>query len=751
MYQGGGPPAGSSPPLDGHPVPFGPGGYRGGGPVDAALPLPRRWLVAWLVVHVLVALIVLVGPVLAVAVGKPGSVFRAMQEGGVPAYLIVGLHPILTILSAVLGILAVRGKRIPLAALVGLAVAPVMIGLAGCAIYKSKIVGAVMGESIDPSQKLRIMAEGFSELDTLYVHGALAGGALLFLAAFAAIGSVLSVDPSRVSPPAPARPAVLGGIGAGAAVVVLALVGLRFLRPASPGGVEATLALVFLAAGAAAAGPLVTRLGALAAASHTEGDLRRARANAALPALILPLAVFFLDRATFALSESRVLGAISGYSVDASLRGEAFARFGAAMAAASRASLVETSAAVVLLATALVLALRRRPAWGTRGATTGIVLAVVLTQAGYALSRAGTLSSVGDEAARRDAAYPAELPAVARRVATRSDTVDVTIDVSGNVNELHRGGAAKKGLLPDVRTPVRTILEASARINERPEAIFGLAGRPASGTTVAAAASLPAELRRLISPEVAIYSNVRFLRALPPGTDLDISRPILVLPTARDAITVQCESATTIVGRSVSLADPLEARRVVTDLLRPCTSRGIMIAPLPDAVAGDVYAALAAFPEPGSDDAEQIFVSGAREPIEAYLKARPPGPRPVPGLGGLGLGGPGGVLRPGAAKVTGRLPPEVIQRIVRQNLGRFRLCYENGLRQNPKLTGQVTVRFTIDRAGAVSSAKDERSDLPDAGVVACVVRAYGSLSFPAPEGGSVSVVYPMSFSPAGKG
>ena len=35
-------------------------------------------------------------------------------------------------------------------------------------------------------------------------------------------------------------------------------------------------------------------------------------------------------------------------------------------------------------------------------------------------------------------------------------------------------------------------------------------------------------------------------------------------------------------------------------------------------------------------------------------------------------------VRMGATSVSGRLPPEVIQRIVRQNFGRFRLCYENG-------------------------------------------------------------------------
>ncbi len=101
----------------------------------------------------------------------------------------------------------------------------------------------------------------------------------------------------------------------------------------------------------------------------------------------------------------------------------------------------------------------------------------------------------------------------------------------------------------------------------------------------------------------------------------------------------------------------------------------------------------------------------------------------------------------GETKVNGRLPAEVIQRIVRQNFGRFRLCYENALRTSPTLQGRVAVKFVIDRTGAVSTAADGGSDLPDHGVVGCVVRGFGNLSFPQPEGGIVTVVYPITFSP----
>lgn len=106
-------------------------------------------------------------------------------------------------------------------------------------------------------------------------------------------------------------------------------------------------------------------------------------------------------------------------------------------------------------------------------------------------------------------------------------------------------------------------------------------------------------------------------------------------------------------------------------------------------------------------------------------------------------------VRVGAALVSGRLPPEVIQRIVRQNFGRFRLCYENGLRSSPNLAGRVSVAFVIGRDGAVSSVRNGASDLPDAGVVACVVRAFYGLSFPPPDGGIVTVTYPILFSPSG--
>jgi hypothetical protein len=132
-----------------------------------------------------------------------------------------------------------------------------------------------------------------------------------------------------------------------------------------------------------------------------------------------------------------------------------------------------------------------------------------------------------------------------------------------------------------------------------------------------------------------------------------------------------------------------------------------------------------------------------------------------PDCRGLGPGGPGTFARPGLADrkptgismrtavptVSGRLPKEVVQRIVRQNHGRFRLCYEKGLTQNPNLTGRVAVRFLIGSDGSVANAASGGSSLPNSEVATCVVRAFYGLSFPKPDAGTVSVTYPITFSP----
>lgn len=99
-----------------------------------------------------------------------------------------------------------------------------------------------------------------------------------------------------------------------------------------------------------------------------------------------------------------------------------------------------------------------------------------------------------------------------------------------------------------------------------------------------------------------------------------------------------------------------------------------------------------------------------------------------------------------ATQVRGHLPPEIVQRVVRQNFGRMRMCYEAGLTRTPSLEGRISVKFVIDRTGSVAMVSTTERSLPDSDVASCVERAFKAMSFPEPEGGIVTVIYPLVLS-----
>src|SRR5690606_22971176 len=104
-------------------------------------------------------------------------------------------------------------------------------------------------------------------------------------------------------------------------------------------------------------------------------------------------------------------------------------------------------------------------------------------------------------------------------------------------------------------------------------------------------------------------------------------------------------------------------------------------------------------------------------------------------------------MRSSRPSVSGRLPAAASHCIVRQHSGRFRMCYEPGLGQQPNLAGRVAVRFSIYRDGTVQAAQNGGSDLPDSSVVGCVISAFYGVTFPKPDNGIVTVSYPIMFSP----
>ncbi|MFY7994429.1 MAG: AgmX/PglI C-terminal domain-containing protein, partial [Bacteriovoracaceae bacterium] len=104
---------------------------------------------------------------------------------------------------------------------------------------------------------------------------------------------------------------------------------------------------------------------------------------------------------------------------------------------------------------------------------------------------------------------------------------------------------------------------------------------------------------------------------------------------------------------------------------------------------------------------------------------------------------------PAETVVLGSMDPDVIRRILMENLPQFRYCYQKELeRTGQEVSGVVKLNFVIGASGNVSAAGvDGGSDIPG-DVKRCVVGVLRGISFPEPMGGgTVEVKQPMNFYP----
>ncbi len=140
----------------------------------------------------------------------------------------------------------------------------------------------------------------------------------------------------------------------------------------------------------------------------------------------------------------------------------------------------------------------------------------------------------------------------------------------------------------------------------------------------------------------------------------------------------------------------------------------------------------------------------------------------VAGLGGVGTKGAGGGLGgygdtayaaaggealsaiPLArdAKIDEGLDRAQIQNTILRYLSQVRACYEEGLKRNQALIGQVTMGFEVNGTGALNYAQVQRTSLGDRPVEECIRTKMMNWKFPQPRGGvNVKVSYPFMLRP----
>ena len=123
--------------------------------------------------------------------------------------------------------------------------------------------------------------------------------------------------------------------------------------------------------------------------------------------------------------------------------------------------------------------------------------------------------------------------------------------------------------------------------------------------------------------------------------------------------------------------------------------------------------------------------------------------RVVPYDASAGHGLHGATIREGALTVSGRLAPELVQRSARRHFDELRACYDVALRDDPTLSGKVSIKLVIGATGKVVSSADAGSEIRAPGVAQCVAQRFAEITFPAPDGGVVTVVYRLVFEPPG--
>lgn len=107
-----------------------------------------------------------------------------------------------------------------------------------------------------------------------------------------------------------------------------------------------------------------------------------------------------------------------------------------------------------------------------------------------------------------------------------------------------------------------------------------------------------------------------------------------------------------------------------------------------------------------------------------------------------------------AAKLP-EIKPEYVREAIREQLMPIALeCYNTALRQDPKLGGQITVKFTIigeeEIGGVVESAEidGEETTLDSEFLRECMRESVMAVTFdPPPNSGRVDITYPFIFSP----
>jgi len=95
----------------------------------------------------------------------------------------------------------------------------------------------------------------------------------------------------------------------------------------------------------------------------------------------------------------------------------------------------------------------------------------------------------------------------------------------------------------------------------------------------------------------------------------------------------------------------------------------------------------------------------------------------------------------------GGLTKEQIRKVVLTRRNGIRACYQRELQRSKGLAGKIIIKWKINAAGKVTTARTKSTTMRNNRVEDCIVRQVQRMTFPSPKGGTVAIVsFPFIFS-----
>lgn len=87
---------------------------------------------------------------------------------------------------------------------------------------------------------------------------------------------------------------------------------------------------------------------------------------------------------------------------------------------------------------------------------------------------------------------------------------------------------------------------------------------------------------------------------------------------------------------------------------------------------------------------------------------------------------------------------DLIKRLMQRHNGAIRACYEDALKKDPTVKGQITVAWTINTKGEVEKPTAKTNTTKNADLEACIIKVVKKVRFPASDS-PVQITYPFTF------